>query len=109
MVGYANLVDALAAEGGTQSWRQQGAWALDKFPIQIDEVQRRLLEFVGRAAPMLSRTLRSPSSGNRHCTNCIRGAAIAAGRDSTGDVKELRANAKSVRRHRVPAVTSEIP
>src|SRR6266852_5659092 len=34
------------AEGGTQSRRQQNAWALDIFPIQIDEAERRILEFV---------------------------------------------------------------
>jgi hypothetical protein len=41
--------------------------------------------------------------------NCLREAAIAAGRDSTGEVKELLVNAKSVRGDRIPAVTSEIP
>ena len=46
MVAYANLADAVAAEAGAQSWRRQSAWALDKFPIQVDEAQRTLLEFV---------------------------------------------------------------
>lgn len=94
-VAYANLADAPAAEGGTQRRRQQSAWALDKFPIQIDEAAAQAFRIcMTTGSDAFRHALLSIKAEIAIAQNCLRQAAIATGRDSTGDVKELLANAK---------------